>query len=119
MSTPGIWISIARWAKAGRNAAGFGGDVRVRVEEGVAERRFVSGRQLALDLAAGRSRGELVELVEEPRDLVGAVGIEVDGVVRPMAQEQEAELLGRNDLGDRVRRGAHAPWTSTSSCRRY
>ena len=35
----------------------------------VAEGRLVPGRQLALDLAAGRRRGELVELVEQARDL--------------------------------------------------
>ena len=68
----------------------------------------VTGRQLALDLAPGRRRRELVELVEQARDLVGPVGIEVDGVVGLGSQKQEAELLGRDDLGDRVRRGAAA-----------
>ena len=99
-------MSIARWPNAGRKSGRLRRDVRVRIEQRVAERRLVAGRQLAPDLATGRRGRELVELVEQARDLVGAVGIEVDGVVRPVAQEQEAELLGRHDLGDRVRGGA-------------
>ena len=62
---------------------GFGGDIRPRVEQRVPERGLVARRELALDLATGRRRGELVELVEQPRDRVGALGIEVDRVVRP------------------------------------
>ena len=81
-------------------------DVRGRIQERVPERRGVPGRELALHLATGGRGGELVELVEEPRDLVGPVGIEVDGVVGLRAKEEEPELLGRDDLGDRVRRGA-------------
>ena len=107
-STPGIWMSSARCANAGRNARGLGRDVRVRVEQRVAERRLVARRQLALDLAAGGRGREPVELVEQARDRVGAVGIELDRVVRARAQEQEAELLRRDDLGDRVRGRAAA-----------
>ena len=107
-STPGIWTSSARWAKAGRNSAGLGRDVGVRVEERVAERRLVARRQLALDLAPRGRRRELVELVEQPRDRVGAVRIELDRLVRTRSQEEEAQLLGRDDLGDRVGRRADA-----------
>ena len=82
--------------------ARLGGDVRVRVEQRVAERRLVARRDLALDLAAGGRRGEPVELVEQARDGVGPVRVELDRLVRARAQEQEAELLGRDDLGDRV-----------------
>ena len=71
-STPGIWTSSARWAKAGRNSRRLGGHVRVRVEERVAERRLVARRDLALDLTAGGRGGELVELVEQARDRVRA-----------------------------------------------
>ena len=86
----------------------LGGDVRVRVQQGVPEGRLVARRQLALDLAPGRRRRELVELVEEARDLVRALGVEVDGVVRAVTHEEEAELLRRDDLGDRVRGRATA-----------
>ena len=68
--------------------------------------RIEARGELALDLAAGGRGGERVEPVEQARDLVRAVRIEVDGVVGPRAQEQEAELLRGHDLGHRVGRGA-------------
>ena len=89
-------------AERGPEGGGLGSDVRVGIQERVAERRLVAGRQVAPDLAARRRRRELVELVEQARDLVRGLGIEVDGVVGPVAQEQEAQLLGRHDLGDLV-----------------
>ena len=60
----------------------LGRDVGVRVEQRVPERRLVARRQLALDLAAGRRRREPVELVEQARHRVGAVRVELDGLVR-------------------------------------
>ena len=59
-------------------------------------------RQLARTSLAGDRGGDPVELVEEARDGV-ALGIELDGLVRPVAQEQEAQQLGRQDLRDLVR----------------
>ena len=117
-STPGICRSIARWANAGPERGRLGRDIRGGIQQRVAERRLVAGRELALDLAAGGRGGELVELVEQARDLVGPGGIEVDRVIGLGAQEQEAELLRRHDLGDRRGRPRRAPWRSTSSCRR-
>ena len=72
----------------------------------MAEGGLVAGRDLALDLAAGRRRGELVELVEQARDGVGPSGSNSMAWFGPWPQEQEAELLGRDDLRDGVRRGA-------------
>ena len=100
-STPGIWTQQREMPERRPERGGLDRDVRVRVEQGVAEGRLEAGRSSPL-IGCPRRRGELVELVEQARDLVGAVGIEVDGVIGPMAQEQEAELLGRHDLGDRV-----------------
>ena len=77
-------------------------DVRVRIQQRVGERARVAGRQVALDRLAGGRGGELVELVEEARHGVGPLGVEVDRVVRARAQEEEPELLGRDDLDDLV-----------------
>ena len=91
-----------RRAERGR----LGRDIRVGVEERVPERRLVTRRDLALDLATGSRRRIPVELVEETRDRIGAFGRELDRLVGPWPHEQEPELLGRDDLDDRVRRGA-------------
>ena len=77
-------------------------DVRVAIQQRVGERARVAGRQVALDRLAGGRRGELVELVEQARHGVGPLRVEVDGVVRARAQEEEPELLGRDDLDDLV-----------------
>ena len=84
----------------------LGRHIGVRVEEGVPEGRLVTGRDLALDLPTGGRRRIPVELVEETRDGVGAFGRELDRLVRPWPDEEEPELLGRDDLDDRVSGGA-------------
>ena len=96
----------------------LGRDVGVRVEQRVAEDRLEAGRQLALDLAAGGRGGEPVELVEQARDRVRPLGIELDRRVRPGPQEQEAELLGRDHLGRSGGRRRRGPSRSTSCGRR-
>ena len=72
-STPGIWTRSARCANGARKARRLGRDIGVGVEERVPERRLVTRRDLALDLATGGRRRIPVELVEETRDRVGAV----------------------------------------------
>ena len=89
-------------------AGGLGRDIRLAVEERVAERALEAGRDLAPDLLASGRRGEPVELVEQARHGVGLVGLEVDGGVRLRAQEEEPELLRRDDLDDLVGGGAAA-----------
>ena len=84
---------------------GFAGDVGVGIHQRVAEDRGVAGGQLATDLAARRCRGQPVELVEEPRDLVGPLGVELDRMVRPRPEEEQPHLLRRDDVDDGVGRG--------------
>ncbi len=81
------------------------GGVGVGVDEALAQDRARVGRQLAADGLAGDGRGDPVELVEQARDRV-AFGVELDGPARLVAQEQEAQQLGRQQVGDLVRRGA-------------
>ena len=94
------------------------GDVRIRLDEAVGEDAVVVRRQLAADLAPGRRRREAVGLVEEARDRIGPFGVELDGGVRTRPEEEEPQLLGRDDLGDLRGRCAEPLWRSTSSDRR-
>ena len=66
----------------GPEPGGLGRDVRAGVDERVAEHRRVARWQLALDLATGGRGRERVEVVEEARDRVRALGIELDRRVR-------------------------------------
>ncbi len=84
----------------------LGRDVCSRVQKRIPEGGVVPRRDLALDLTTGGGRRELVELVEQPRDRVGPVRVELDRLVGARPQEQEAELLGGDHLGDGVGRGA-------------
>jgi len=86
----------------------LGGDVSVGIQERVAERRHEPRRQLAANLAARDGRGEPVVLVEQARDGIGTVRIEVDRLVRPWPQEQESQLRRRNHLDDLVGRRSAA-----------
>ena len=90
-----------RWSEAG----GLGGRVGVRVDQAQGEDPVGVGRQLAARGLAGDGVGDAVELVEQARDGV-ARRIEVDGVVGPVAQEQEAQQRRRQQRGDLVRRRA-------------
>ncbi len=94
--------------EGGAERGRLGRDVGRRVQQGVAERGLEPRRQLALDLAARGRGGEPVELVEQARDRVRPVRVELDRLVRARTQEQEAQLLGRDHLGDRMRGGAAA-----------
>ena len=107
-SAAGTWTRNARWENARPEGRRLGRDVGVGVAEGVAEDRREAGRQVALDLAPGGRGGEPVELVEQARDRVGALGVELDGVVRPGPDEERPELLRREDLDDLVGGGAAA-----------
>ena len=117
MSTPGIWRSRARWPKAGRNAA-------ATAATSAADRAASSGRRSRGRPAArpapraGRRVGQPVEFVEQARDGVRAVGIELDRGLRPGAQEEQAELLRRHDLGRSRGRPRRGPSRSTSCGRR-
>ena len=79
----------------------LGHRVRVRVELAHREDPVRVGRQLAAHLAPGGRVGDPVVLVEEARDRV-ARGVEVERVVRAVAQEDEAHQLGREHLGHPV-----------------
>ena len=92
-------------AERGPEGRGRGGHVRRRPQQRIGEQALVVGRQLALDFAPGGRRGDPVELVEEARDRV-ALGVEVDHLAGPGPQEEETELLRRQNLGDGV--GRHA-----------
>ena len=118
MSTPGIWARRARWANAGRYAAAAVGRRSRAGEEHVAEEPLGVGRQLAAERAAGDGGGQAVELVEEARDRVRALGVELDRLVRARAQEEEAQRLRRQRLDDLVGRGSRVPWRWTSCGRR-
>src|ERR671936_424606 len=76
------------------------------IDERVAEDALMAGWEVALDLAPGGGVGNPVEFVEETGDGVGAVGVEFDRLVRARPDEQEAQLLGWNDLRDRMGRRA-------------
>ena len=107
-STPGTCTSSARCPNGGRYAAASASTSAAGSQQRVGEDRRIAGRQVALDLLAGRRPREPVELVELARDRIGALGHELDDALRAMADEQEADLLRRQDLGDRVRRGAQS-----------
>ena len=72
----------------------------------VAEEPLGVRRQLAAVGSTGHGGGQLVELVEEARDRVRALGVELDGLVRAGPQEEEAERLRGQDLGHPVGRRA-------------
>ena len=96
-----------RWRKAGRKRAASSGRVGRRIDEAGSEDALRVGRQLAAHgMAGGRSR-DSVELVEEPWDGV-ALGVEVEGASRLVAQEQEADELRGQQVGHLVGGGAAA-----------
>ncbi len=92
--------------EGGPELAGDRGEIRSRVEQRVAEDRLVPGGELALHLAAGRGGTETVELVEQARDGVRSLGVELDGRLGALAHEQEPRLLRRHDLREPVGGGA-------------
>ena len=98
----GTWDRNARWAKVGRKAAASAATSASGIAQGVAEDGCEARRQFALDLAPGGGRGELVELVEQARDRVRALGVEFDGLVRPRAEEERPELVRREHVDDLV-----------------
>ena len=86
--------------------SGCRGDIGLRVDQRGGEQPIRVGRQLALHVAPGHRGGDSVGLVEDARDGIGPVRIEVDGLVVARPQEEEAQLLRRQHLGDVVRGGA-------------
>ena len=104
-------------AEGGPEAGGLGGQVGSGVDQAGPEDAVGFGRQLAAHRPAGDGGGDPVELVEEAGDGV-ALGIELDGAARLVAQEQEAQQLGRQQLRDLVRRRARPLATCSSSGRR-
>ena len=82
-----------RCRKAGRKRPRLGLHVGLGVDEAGPEDALGVGRQLAAHGPAGRGRGDAVELVEEPRDGI-ALGVELQGAARLVAQEEEADELG-------------------------
>ena len=72
------------------------------------EEALVVGRQLAAERAAGDGGGEAIELIEEARDGIGALWVELDGLVRSRSEEEEPQLLGRQYLRHLMRRSAAA-----------
>ncbi len=99
-------------------AGGLGGQVARRVDQAL-RGRCAPGPAAARRAPArpATARGDAVELVEQPGDGV-ALRVELDGRAGLVAQEQEAQQLGRQDVGDLVGRGAGALARCSSSCRR-
>ena len=116
MSGPGTCSSRARWAKGGRKRAASVCGSAVGVRQAEREDPLGVGWQLAARRPAGDGIGDPVELVEKPRDRV-ARRVEVDGVVGPVAQEEEAQQVGRQELGHLVRRSADSLATCSSCAR--
>src|SRR3954463_646060 len=81
--------------------------VSVGVDKGQGKYPLGVGRQLAALRLPGDCVGNAIELVEQARNGV-ARGIELDRLVRSVAEKQEARQSRWQDLRDLVRGGAFA-----------
>ena len=116
-SGPGTWSSSARWPKAGRNRAASAvgsasGSARLS-----AKMRSGSGGSSPRD-GLPATASAIRSNSSNRRGIVSPDGIEVDRVVRPVAQEQEAQQRRRQQRGDLVRRRPLALATCSSCGRR-